>query len=715
VFLRIFKPEMRRCAGMLICLTLLFVCWQLAFFLVHFKVTQLLDSLVSASIVLELLHSVVLIPILFFITLQLAAYVYLLMMIVWITSLASEFIKLSSRTTYWLGVLCLISAFIFLLTHNAYFYPSSFFAIVIEGYGVTSKQIAIAFFTTSFFLSAMMIMSLLQLFRRKRFSILDVMILTGMMLIIVVGIFEAILPYRINHHVASTASHKPNVILIGLDSLRPDFTGYGGNVQAKTPHIDDFLKQGFTYTQAYTPLARTFPAWVSILTSKHPKHSLARNNLVDSQRILTHDTMARYFQRLGYETIYATDEKRFSNITREYGFDHVLGPEMGVNDFLLGGFGDFPMVNFLLHSPFGRFLLPYHYGNRAAHVTYQPNDFLQQVRVGLLQRKDKPLFLAIHLCLSHWPFTWARDHYHENTNIVSQYIKSVTAVDQQLGQLLTILKAQGLLDQSWVVLLSDHGTALGLPHDRLTDYATYRGDPIKLNWVPLLKLSNPPAEKKGNAYTINTSYGQGTNILSFPQNRVLLSFRHFGSDLLGQAHTQVSSLLDIWPTLIDAVHGPTVTGLEGQSLYAGFNGVSNETQARLIFLETGDSLNEIETDKIYIEKVIKREIGIYQINAENGLLTIAPEAEASIIKNKQLAILSGDWMLAHFPVRGLSHLVFTNQKSQLTLKTDIIPAYFVVANLKTKEWTIDLTSPLAHQGNAENLLKLLRDYYPGEV
>jgi hypothetical protein len=127
-------------------------------------------------------------------------------------------------------------------------------------------------------------------------------------------------------------------------------------------------------------------------------------------------------------------------------------------------------------------------------------------------------------------------------------------------------------------------------------------------------------------------------------------------------------------------------------------------------------MSEIETDHIYIEKVIKREIGIYRIDANSGLLSMDPPAAESIVKNKQLAILSGDWILAHYPPRRISRFAFSQGRNQQAkLKTEIVPAYFVVANIKTGEWTIDVNSPLAKTAGADALLKRLREFYPGEV
>ena len=60
-----------------------------------------------------------------------------------------------------------------------------------------------------------------------------------------------------------------------------------------------------------------------------------------------------------------TDEKRFS-ITEHYGFDRLVGPGIGVNDFILGGLAIF--LNESFNTSLGRVLFPFNYANRAAAI-----------------------------------------------------------------------------------------------------------------------------------------------------------------------------------------------------------------------------------------------------------------------------------------------------------------------------------------------------------
>ena len=115
---------------------------------------------------------------------------------------------------------------------------------------------------------------------------------------------------------ARAANQGPNVIFIGLDSLNPKHTGYAGYPLPTTPHLDAFLRESIVFENAYTPIARTFPAWYSILTGQYPVTSGVRFNLLKRKHIKSADQcLGNILKKKGYETVHYTDEVRFSNVT----------------------------------------------------------------------------------------------------------------------------------------------------------------------------------------------------------------------------------------------------------------------------------------------------------------------------------------------------------------------------------------------------------------
>jgi arylsulfatase A-like enzyme len=706
--------------GMLICLTLLFIAAQVIFFSIHYKVSELVDSLVQHSITRELFYPIILLPIIEFIIVQLAAYGLMICFAWFLARSIGVLFHLAASMTYWLGLIIWVLCCVEILTLNHYFFPDSYFSQWFHQPGWAVAAHFNLIFASILLLLATLLAYLNFFSFTAKSALSSSLRIIGKLFLFLGFINIAMVTYDnviFLRNPVVPASKTPNIILIGFDSLRPDFTSYFGNHAVYTPNIDRFLRNATIFTDVYTPLARTFPTWVSILTAKHPKHNHARNNLAAPEAIFAQENLAKTMKQAGYETIYATDEKRFSNITEAFGFDRILGPKTGVNDFLLGGLGDFPLANLLINSPWGRFLFPYNYANRAASITYEPDKFLHLIHLGLLKRQNKPLFLAIHFCVTHWPFRWAHAGQFSNDSLVSQYENSIAAVDEQFGKLMDILQTTGVLNKSVIVLLSDHGTTLGLPGDRLIDYKTYSGDRRNLKLIPVSKKSGAPDQDFDfkNDYTINTSYGQGTDVLSLKQDRALLAFRGFGEDVPVQQINDRHALIDIAPTILDFLKLSSLPHIDGLSLI-DYIAPTALTKRKLqpVFLETGDTIGEIESDKIDIQKVVKLRIGAYQINASNGLMFLSPSAEQSLIENKQRAILWGDWLLAKYPTQMRSRLV-PAAHGQLEMESYLIKPYFVLVNVKSGIWTIGLTSDFAKTAPVPELLHKLKAFYGVEL
>ena len=702
----IISNKRSRLLSILIGLTLFCLIAQISFFVIHVHVSALIDDLVKSSIKTEMLHPVILLPLFEFVSIQIISCIVVTAFIWFISISTGEYFTLSSRATYFLGILSWCATALFILTLNSYYYPDSFFALSF----FHEKIIILAVFSGIFLITAT-IFSYFNFFLRKRHRVAG-----SVFLILVLILF----PYdKWFLHFSTPAiikNERPNIIFIGLDSLRPDFTHYFGNKKIITPNIDHFLETAATLTEVYTPLARTFPSWISILTGKYPKHTQARSNLADPEFILANKTLAKILQKAGYETIYATDEKRFSNITKEYGFDKILGPKMGLNDFILGGLNDFPLTNLLINLPIGKLLFPFNYGNRAAAITYKPEKFLQLVKDGLRHRqREKPLFFAVHLCTSHWPYTWAQDLQKNNLTMANRYLSSVESVDVQLGNVLQLLKAEGLLENSIVVLLSDHGTTLGLVGDRSILKKNYIGNKNQLKKIAVYKFDTASRFSMDFAkdYSMDTSIGQGTDILSLKQYHTLLAFKSYGISIPPHLIADRHSLLDIAPTVLEMFHLPSLPKTDGISFATDlFTKKVKSTAPRSFYLETGYSLPAIETNDINENKVIHHAIGFYALNPRAGLIFVKPLSQKLMIRNKQRAILMNDWLLAYYPASEQSKLIF--QKVPV-IKNSIVPAYFVLLNIKTGRWTIGLDSAFAKKAPLNVLLKEFYQFYGDEI
>lgn len=436
-------------------------------------------------------------------------------------------------------------------------------------------------------------------------------------------------------------SSQPNILVIGVDSLRPDETGYFGSDGKLTPNIDEFLKHSAVYRNAYTPYARTFPAWMSILTGKEPVNHKGRFNLIDPSYLDPTQTIAWWMKEQGYRTVYGFDERRFNNIDASFGYDDVVGPKPSAMGFVLGQF-DNPMINLLTNTTVGKYLFPEMYLNRGRAGNYDPERYNQALLGAITADDSRPVFLTAHFLLPHFPW-FSRDveelEKFENPDdpaekFAYQYRMMLKQVDRQFGQFMAQLEASGVLENAQVFLLSDHGDGFRFDKDNL---APARDD--------------FPFEVETN------TRGHATNVLNVGQYHVLLAGRSYGNevftpgDVMGNA-----SLMDVVPTIFDILGLPVKDkGVDGVSLLS-----SSEEQRdnRDLFIESGFKTLSVTADDMTVEKVINEGIKAYTVNDE-GKLVVRDVWYDLILRSKQRAVIRGDWQLSMIPDMG-EYLVLTN-------------------------------------------------------
>ncbi len=73
-------------------------------------------------------------------------------------------------------------------------------------------------------------------------------------------------------------AHPANLLLVSIDTLRPDHLGCYGYAGAQTPVLDGLARSGLRFTQATTVVPLTLPAHCSLLTGTFPAHHGVRDN-----------------------------------------------------------------------------------------------------------------------------------------------------------------------------------------------------------------------------------------------------------------------------------------------------------------------------------------------------------------------------------------------------------------------------------------------------
>ena len=68
------------------------------------------------------------------------------------------------------------------------------------------------------------------------------------------------------------------VLLVSIDTLRPDHLGAYGYLDVETPNIDALARRGVLFAQATSPAPLTLPAHASIMTGTYPTYHGVRVN-----------------------------------------------------------------------------------------------------------------------------------------------------------------------------------------------------------------------------------------------------------------------------------------------------------------------------------------------------------------------------------------------------------------------------------------------------
>jgi len=483
-------------------------------------------------------------------------------------------------------------------------------------------------------------------------------------------------------------SNKPNIILLGIDSLSP------GRVKKETmPFLSRLVQNSTQFTQTISPLARTYPAWCSILTGLYAKHHHAKENLIAKSKVNSKASIVWLLNHQGYNTLFATDDRRFNSIDTDFGFKKIIGPKLGVNDVILGSFNDFPLGNLLINIRLGSWLFPYNYSNRASFFSYYPETFNRLLKLQLAKEpRSKPLFLAVHFTLPHWPYAWAESLPNQVNNEFSLekreslYQDALQEVDQQLQTFYRYLKNNNYLNNSLVIVLSDHGEALYYANSRQTNSQNYQGTQPSLLAEYL---------KNNTATVLDKSAGHGSDILSPQQYHSLLALNIYKNGKKLNPNTKINTrvaLIDIAPTIVSFLKLPIPSNTDGISLLgSALNPKNIALPNRAFYVESGMFPNQ----DISKEKAMQIGKDFYTVNPDSNELEITSKGLWMIASQKLYGIIEGEWILALYPD-----------------KTHYIP---VIQNLRTGQWTDDLHGQFSEATPALLLKQELQSFFEKSI
>lgn len=252
-------------------LTAFFLLLEISFFITCNKIY--LEDFTHVAADLTIPFSV-LPAIFFFILIEISLHFFYALSIWWVTLLICKLLYLKTDQGFLLGLVLWLIGIVTILLLNSYLFPNSKF----------SELISVLFFNRTIikiFLYPLLAVSLTVIALAAIQLIIEYRYLCGVFSIAIFSIYTTLhYPHSTTQDASSGA--KPNIIIIGVDALRPDFLSFFGHEKVM-PFFDTFLPNATVFSDAVTPLARTFPSWTSLLTGQYPLRNGVRFNFFIAQ------------------------------------------------------------------------------------------------------------------------------------------------------------------------------------------------------------------------------------------------------------------------------------------------------------------------------------------------------------------------------------------------------------------------------------------------
>ncbi|HTR65883.1 MAG TPA: sulfatase-like hydrolase/transferase [Terriglobales bacterium] len=227
---------------------------------------------------------------------------------------------------------------------------------------------------------------------------------------------------------------KPNIILITLDTTRADRMGFLGSTRGLTPNLDALARDGLIFTRAYSHVPLTTASHTTILTGTYPQFNHVNDFGVPLSPRLPY--LPDILHHQGYHT-------------GAFVGSLILDPLDGTAPGFDRGF-DVYDANFHLRR---------HGADRYQSVERRAGVVVDHALGWLSHLENGPFFLWVHVYDAHDPYDPPPPFKAKYAS--APYDGEIAYVDSALGKLFDQLRKHGLLDETLIAVMADHGESLG--------------------------------------------------------------------------------------------------------------------------------------------------------------------------------------------------------------------------------------------------------------
>lgn len=269
-----------------------------------------------------------------------------------------------------------------------------------------------------------------------------------------------------------------NVVLVSLDTLRPDRMSMYGASRPTTPRMDELADEGVRFESALAPATSTPPSHMTMLTGTEPcRHGVWGVHAEDTMSDEI-DTLAELLSRAGYTTAAVTENAYMSP---PYGFARGFDSFVELKQMVADG-----------NSPAPGIITPTGYG---------PKTF-RAAESWIRENRDRRFFLLVHTYQVHGPrrptgaYANLFDEpaptpergptYDPAFHDLRRYDQLVRQLDDLVAGLVRQITSLGLGDETILVLTSDHGEAFFEHGDHGHGWSVY-GEVLRVPlvvWAP---------------------------------------------------------------------------------------------------------------------------------------------------------------------------------------------------------------------------------------